>query len=140
MTISNKRTDYQILVASEARGHVGGGYFNPIEEFVRIARPLSSTTLISLCDVSLLTADSEASDSYFVASLFSEICRLVEPTELAFGLYDTGRFRVAARILDEERLSEFEERVARWELDRVGFFGVPRAEAEAGLRAPSNAR
>ena len=129
-----RRTDLQIQVSSIERGSFGGGYFNPVSDFFCVARPLRSQTAMRLCDAKLLDVLIDGSDSYAVAKLFHEMQELLRSDESLFGAYDIGGYRVAVHIVDEERLIDFELRVANFEIERLAFYGLKRSDADIGLK------
>jgi hypothetical protein len=114
-------------------GYVGGGYYNPIDQFVDVARPLVSERLAELLKNPEMSLNAGDKPTYFVADIYAELQHLLLPGELLFAMYDKGNFKVAVYISGEERLMDFEVQVNSDMLRRCGFFAVYRNQADKGL-------
>jgi hypothetical protein len=129
------RSDLDILQTSLSTGYTGGGYYNPVEECVAVGRLLTSPRLEELCKLPLrMSTDTDAEHTFHVAALYQELISLVARDEVVFPLYDTGRYKFAVYIYSEERLIDFEVRVAAGALKRCGFLALDREQANKGLR------
>ncbi len=128
------RADSEILEASLAAAYVGGGYYNPVDEFQDQARPLTSERLseITRCPPHLST-EVGTEPTFHVARLHQELLSLAAPDDTVFGMYDTGSYTFAVLITTETRLIEFELQVASGALERCGFFALHRHQASQGL-------
>lgn len=131
--MSTERSDSEILASSASSGYVGGGYYNPIDEFVKIARPLASDHLTGLLQDTNISQDDADRQTFVISRILGELLSLVAPDELVFAAYDKGRYTLAVYIVNEERLMDFEIQVSSGALKRVGFFGLARDRATEGL-------
>ena len=127
------RSDWEILQASANAGYVGGGYYNPVNEFVETARPLSSARLAECCKSSVMSVSSDDKLTYVVATIFKELTSQIRPGEEIFAMYDTGNYRITVLIPGEERLMDFEVQVQSGKLTRCGFYALDREQANKGL-------
>lgn len=130
----NRRSDLQIQRSSVERGSFGGGYFNPVDDFFCCARPLQPTTKARIREIERIDFLGDSSGSYLIADLFHEMRGLLRSDEVFFAAYEIGRYRVAVHIVDEERLIDFEIRVASREIERLAFYGLQRVNADIGLK------
>jgi hypothetical protein len=129
------RPDWQILKASLDAAYVGGGYYNPVGEFITRARKLRSKRLEELCQGASVMAVNESPDlTFVVASLYEEISSLLRTDERNFGVYARGPYRFAVLITGEERLIDFEVQVNSGSFSRVGFFALNKQQVNEGLR------
>jgi hypothetical protein len=133
------RSDWQILKASLDAGYVGGGYYNPVGEFISRARRLRSKRLDELSQGARVMAISESSNlTFVVASLYKELSSLLLTDERIFGVFARKHYRFAVLITVEERLMDFEVQVNAGTLSRGGFFALNRQQANEGLRRVFN--
>ena len=129
------RSDYQILLASEAAGYVGGGYYSPAEDVPAKGRLLQSLSLEGLLLQKNISMSDENEPTYVIEAMYNELVNLLIPGEILFGVYDSGDRRMAVQIPSVERLVDFECQLPSYRLTRVGFFGVVEAQANLGLVA-----
>jgi hypothetical protein len=129
----NVRSDQQILKASLNAGYVGGGYYNPVGEFLARARRLQSDALNELLQGDMSSGDS-AESTFFVAGLFKQLSTLIHSNERVFGVYARKYYQFAVLITGEERLMDFEVQVSSKTLSRIGFFALDKQKANEGLR------
>lgn len=129
----NRRSDHDIFAASREAGYVGGGYYNPVDEFVHVARPLISDRLSDLCRNTEMSLNAGDEPTYLVGDIYTELQSLLLPGELLFAMYDKGKFKIAAYIHSEERLMDFEVQISSTLLVKCGFFAVERHKADKGL-------
>jgi hypothetical protein len=127
------RSDLEILNSSLEAGYVGGGYYNPVDEFMQFARRVLSEKVEKYCSASTMSLTPEMKATYVVATVFREITASLKSDECFFAVYDTGKYRFAVLIPTEERLMDFETRVHDGGLRRYGFFALNRKQADVGL-------
>ena len=127
------RSDYNIYKASQDAAYIGGDYYNPVEEFFEIARPLESSKLMDLLEDQNLSLKENSLPSYIVASIFKELNALKNTGEYVFAAYDRGKYKIAAFIYNEERLMDFEAQAIGGNVKRVGYFAVKEKDANKGL-------
>lgn len=132
--IMTTRNDYQIHLAASGRAHVGGGYFNPVEDFDRVARTLVTDDATAGNGLPMvLNMGSDGAPTYYIATQYDRMTGMLREGELLFGAYFRGDYWFAVYLPDEERLLEFEEQVLSGLLVRRGFFAVAANEATRGL-------
>jgi hypothetical protein len=130
----NSRSDAEIMRASLEESYVGGGYYNPVEEFMKVARRLESQILTNTFnDLSVMSIEGSAPPTFVVTSIYLRLRDLLDPDELLFGVYERPQYRFAVLIHREERLVDFESQVASDALTSYGFFGLGRSQATKGL-------
>jgi len=129
----NARSDAEILRSSEDIGYVGGGYYNPSEEFLAIARQLSSPLIDWLSDGPHVELDLSAKPTYLMSELYRELTSKLRRDELLFGVYDNRRYKIAVFLVNEERMMDFERQVLTRKLRRIAFFALASRQAEVGL-------
>jgi hypothetical protein len=135
----NPRSDWQILRASLDAGYVGGGYYNPVDEFISRARGLRSKRLDTLSQGARGMAINESPHfTYVVANLYTELSSLLLTDERVFGVYARKHYSFSVLITGEERLMDFEVQVNAETLRRVGFFALNKHQANEGLRRVFN--
>jgi hypothetical protein len=126
-------SDYELMISSLNAGYVGGGYYNPVDEFVRISRPLSSERLEGLLKSSEMSLVSGGEPTYFISNVYAELQSLIKSGEILFALYDKGKYKMSVYIHGEERLLDFEQQIQLGTLTRCGFFVVDYQNANEGL-------
>lgn len=129
------RSDKEIFDLTYSGGYLGGGYYNPINEFIRLAKPLNSNGIDHLlARFHHLEVDNDDNPTYYVAELFRELTLICERDELIFALYDKiGRYDFAVWITNEERLMDFEIQTKSGYITLCGFFTLPRNLAWEGV-------
>lgn len=127
-------SDHEVFNASLEVGYIGGGYFNPVEEFIAVSRPLTSEKLKNLLFDSEMNLEAHGEPTFFISNIYSELLTLISPREFLFGLYDNGKYKVAILVRSKERLMDFEFQVLSGRILRCGFYGVDENAAKLGLR------
>lgn len=127
------RSDAEILRASRERGHVGGGYYDPPDEFLAMARRLGSPLIEWFSEGPEVELTLDGKPTYLIAQLFRELTSRIRRDELLFAVYDNRRYRMAVFVPTEERLMDFEQQIVTGKLRRVGFFALAARQAEVGL-------
>lgn len=130
-----RRTDEEIVKSLNARAHVGGGYFNPVEGFLSVGRQLS-TEDPGLLPTYRMQQRNGGEPTYEISALWNALTDMLGADELLFGAYDRGSYWLAAHIVDEERLMEFELEVVAGRLRRKGYYALEFTTATAGLVTP----
>lgn len=127
------RSDFEIWQATTSPGYIGGGYYNPLEEFLDLARSLNSEALKKLSPLKSPMSVFAEESTFFVFHLYDELLSLTASQEMIFGVYDRGSYQFAVAIPNHERLMDFEVQVNQGTLVRRGFFALGRKEANVGL-------
>jgi hypothetical protein len=127
------RSDAEILRSSLQCGYVGGGYYNPVTEFLAVARLITSPLIERLSGMSYVEVSMDGQPTFLIAGLFGELTSILRPDELLFGAYGRVRYPVAVFVPSEERLMDFEEQVASGKIRRLGFFAIDRKQARVGM-------
>jgi ribose 1,5-bisphosphokinase PhnN len=125
------RSDYEIMVSAEDGAHVGGGYYNPVSELKSTAETIVLHE--SVANTHGLNLTRNGKPTYKIALLFRELSRSLGPSQVLFGIYDRGRYRIAPYINDEERLFSFEEQVADGVISRIAYLAIDAEHADEGL-------
>ncbi len=132
----DRRSDYEIYIDSQQAGYVGGGYFNPIEEFYLVSRDLVSKTTKNLLSHHEFDCNQKDVRTFYISNLFKDLQSLLLPNESLFGSYDKGDYKIAVFLRSEERLLDFEHQVIYGNINRIGFFGVDDQYVDKGLMQP----
>ena len=131
-------SDRHIYVRGREHGYVGGGYYDPVEEFIRVARPLSSPELLEAMDDTDINLANSDLPTYVVETLYHAVKSLLGDDECAFGLYSLPNYQVAVFLTDEYRLMDFESQVAAGSARREGFFALTTEFADIGMTRPND--
>lgn len=131
------RSDYKIFLDSLESGFAGGGYYNPVDEFFNVARPITSERLEELCKSTDMSLEMGNNATFFIATIHAELQSLLMSGEILFAIYEKVRYKIAVYISCEERLMDFEMQVRRGTLLRYGFFGLGEQQANEGLARES---
>ena len=128
-----RRSDAEILQASVQAAYVGGDYYNPVDEFLSVARPLRSEQLRSARISAAMTTSPLDKPTFSIATLLVELKSLLRPDEVLFALYERPSWKFAVMIPTEERLLDFETQVNDRALTRRGFFAIQKKHANKGF-------
>ena len=126
------RSDYEIMLSADDRAYVGDSYYNPVSELKSTAEVIPIDESVANVRGLNLTGNSEP--TYKISMLFRELSRSLGPSQVLFGLYDRGKYKMAPYIYDEERLFNFEEQVADGSISRIAYLAVDADHADEGLQ------
>lgn len=138
---SARRSDHAIWRSSQDSPDVGGSYYNPVQECLRVGTPVWSAQIerivSGIVSLSVVRAHPE---TFYASELWSALQSAAGELRFVFGIYDRGDYLLAPLLMNEERLLEFEVQVSDFNLIRVGFYGLDSRDADRGLASDFGVR
>src|SRR5690606_14129740 len=138
MITPDTRYDCEILQSTQNMAHVGGDYYNPVQELKQNAKQICGGTLRELGIHQDRMNFSPEEETTFVISQMIEAFRerMSEEYPWVFVVYSTGKYEMAPATLYSQSLMRYEERVARGELKRIGIYLATDEGAQKGINTP----